>query len=439
MHVIKRFSQRFSSFYFSYLDKNTVLKEMKKLNLKKSVQDSDIPVKILKENADLFAHYIYLQFNEAVDSSKFADIFKSADIAAAFKQGSRNKKKNYRPISILPLISKIFEKIICRQLSSQFDNILSKFQCDFRKGYSPQHFLLLMIDKWKKAVDNHTVFGAVLINLSKAFHCISHDLLIAKLNAYGLYLPALKLITDYLQNRKQRTKIGSIYSDWEDIISGVPPGSILGPVLFNIFLCDLFLEDENNYFANYADDTTPYSVGSTTTEVLENLPGITKKLVTFANNQMKANDDKCHLILSSPDDSAVIQIENSTIKCSKVKKLFGVDIDYKLKFDIYVETICKIAHRKLSALSRITNYMELPKRCILMNAFFKVQFNYCPIIRMFHSRCLNNKINRLHERCIKMIYNDKISNFEELLNKDKSVSIHHNNIHALAIEMYNIT
>ena len=82
--------------------------------------------------------------------------------------------------------------------------------------------------------------------------------------------------------------------------------------------------------------------------------------------------------------------------------------------------------------------MELPKRRILMNAFFEAQFNYCPIIWMFHSRCLNNKINRLHERCLRMIYNDKISNFEELLNKDNSVSIHHNNIHALAIEMYKV-
>ena len=114
-------------------------------------------------------------------------------------------------------------------------------------------------------------------------------------------------------------------------------------------------------------------VGSTTTEVLENLSGITKRLFTwFANNQMKGSDDKCHLLLSSADDSPLIQIENSTIKCSKVKKLLGVHIDYKLKFDIHVETICGKAHSKLRALLRITNYMELPKRFILMNACLKL-------------------------------------------------------------------
>ena len=116
MHVIKRFSQRSSSFYFSHVDKNTVLKDIKKLNLNKAVQDSDIPVKILKENADFFADYIYFQFNEAVDTSKFVDFFKSADVLSAFKQSSRNKKENYRPISILSLISKIYLQATLKSL-----------------------------------------------------------------------------------------------------------------------------------------------------------------------------------------------------------------------------------------------------------------------------------------------------------------------------------
>ena len=116
-------------------------------------------------------------------------------------------------------------------------------------------------------VDSDKVFGRVLTDLSKAFNCICHDLLIAKLNANRLSSTALKLIKDYLQNIKQRTKMWSSYSDREDITSGVPQRLILEPLLLNNFFYDLFFEDENNYFANYADDTIPYSVVSTTAEV----------------------------------------------------------------------------------------------------------------------------------------------------------------------------
>ena len=215
-------------------------------------------------------------------------------------------------------------------------------------------------------------------------------------------------------------------------------GSILGPLLFNISLCDLFLEHEGYFFSNYADDTTPYVVANNTTEVVENLTNITQKLFTwFANNHVKANPSKYYLLLSTQEE-ANIQIANTTIKNSKSQKLLGVVLDNKLKFYIHVGNICQKANRKLNALARLTNYMELPKRRLLLNAFFKDEFNYCPVVWMFHSRSLNNKINRLHGRCLRIIYNDKHSNFDVLLEKDNSVSIHHNNIPSLDIELYKV-
>ena len=142
--------------------------------------------------------------------------------------------------------------------------------------------------------------------------------------------------------------------------------------MFNIFLCDLFLEHEECCFTNYADDTTPYVVANNTEEVIENVTNVTQKLFTWlANDQMKANHGKCHLLLSTQVE-ANIQIANTTMKCSQSEKTLGIILANQLKFYKHVENICQKASRKLNALERVTNYIELPKRCNLMNA--SIQF-----------------------------------------------------------------
>ena len=132
----------------------------------------------------------------------FPEILKHADITPLYKKGKKDIKGNYRPVSILPNLSKIFEKCMFEQMSQFFENIFSKYQCGFRKCFSTQQCLLAMLEKWKRCVDDLKMFGAFLTDLSKGFDCLDHELFIAKLNAYGFSLTALKLVHNYLSNRK---------------------------------------------------------------------------------------------------------------------------------------------------------------------------------------------------------------------------------------------
>ena len=147
-----------------------------------------------------------------------------------------------------------------QQISEYFESLLSKFQCGFRQGFSAQHCLLMLVEKMKKIRDNKGVFVGVLTDLSDAFDCIPHGLLIAKLNAFSFNKKSLSFISVYLYNRKQKTKVGSEFSDFLNILFGVPQGSILGPISYIISIADFFINNDTN-FASYADDTTPYVCG----------------------------------------------------------------------------------------------------------------------------------------------------------------------------------
>ena len=263
-------------------------------------------------------------------------------------------------------------------------------------------------------------------------------MLIAKLNAYGFSLTALKLVHNYVSNRKQRTKINSRYSSLLEIIFGVPQGSILGPLLFNIFLIDLFFIIQDTDIANYADGNTPYVIADNIDVVIKSLEEASEILFTsFNDNLMRINADKCHLLIST-NNTVKIKIGNFDITNIKSEKLLGVKFDHKLSLDDHISELCKKASRKIHALSRVASYMNISKGRILMNAFFKSQFSYCPLVWICHSRANNGKINRLHERCLRIIYSDKQSSFETLLEKDGSVSVHNRNLQILAIEMYKI-
>ena len=190
------------SFSFSQVERDEIMKEINRLNVNKATQSRDIPTKLIIVNSDIYGDFIFENYNNCISSFTFPSYLKNAIITPAHKKGTKTSKDNYRPVSILSNISKIYQRLMFKQISEYFEPILSKFQCGFRKGYSAQHCLLAMLEKWKSAVANKETFGALLTDFSKAFDCLNHDLLLAKLNAYGFSLPALRMIQSYLSNRK---------------------------------------------------------------------------------------------------------------------------------------------------------------------------------------------------------------------------------------------
>ena len=276
----------------------------------------------------------------------------------------------------------------------------------------------------------------MLTDLSKAFDCLNHGLLIAKLEAYGVGYPSLLLINSYLSNRIQRVKVNSTFSSSWESLYGVPQGSIPGPLLFNIYLCDLLNSLDDPTVVNYADDNTPFSTAQDINSVINKIGSNSIKLFQWlANNVVKANPEKSHLLLSKKQNNLYAVINSHEITNSNSEILLGITFDNELNFNEHVSNLCKQASNKLHALARASHYMSTDKKRLIMKAFTDSQFGYCPLVWMFCSRTMNARINRIHVRALRIIYNDLVSTFDELVTKDKSFTIHHRNIQTLAIEI----
>ena len=426
-------------FSFKLVSVKDIENEIRKLSPDKANTHKNIPIKVLKEAEKIVSHPLMDIWNkEMVGKRKFSIKLKLADIKPIHKKLESIYEKNYRPISILPVVSKIFERIMDKQMNPFVEKFLSPYISGYRKGHNAQYALTIMIEKWKQSVDNGGYAGGILTDLSKAFDTINHELLIAKMHAYGFDKPALSLISDYLSNRWQRTKINLEFSTWSELLRGMPQGSVLGPKFFNVYTNDLFYEFANTDICNLADDTTPYACDQNIENFFHRLEyDIQSALIWYEDNYMKTNEGKCHFLFTGiTEEHLWAKVGGEQIWESNKEILLGLTIDKNMKFDQHLNKLCKKASGKVSALARMARFLTFEKKRVLMSAFIESQFSYCPLIWMFCSCKMNRKMNHIHERALRIAYSDYSTSFEILLQKDRSVTIHHKNIQKVAVEMY---
>ena len=240
--------------------KPTTVDSVKKLNetdTKKAVGIDTIPPKLIKMASDFLAPILTTAINSSIENSMFPENAKVAPVVLLDKgKPDENDISNFMPVSLLNTFSKFYERVIKDQLVLSTENYFSPMVSAYRKNYSTQHVMTRLVEEWREYLGKNFVVGAVLTDLSKAFYCIAHDLLIAKLAAYGFSDTALRYIYSYLSNRNQCVRINNTLSNYQKIISGVPQGSKLGPIFFNLSINYLFFFVSDVSLHNFADDNT---------------------------------------------------------------------------------------------------------------------------------------------------------------------------------------
>ena len=411
-----KFKKRFSLKRVSVTD---VLKILNKINTKKATGFDNIPPKIIKEAAHILAKPLTDIINLSLFECIFPNKAKISSTLPFFKKGDRTNKSNYRPVSVLSIFSKVFEKVIQTQVSNYSDNFLSKYISAYRKNYSCQHVLIRLLEEWKYNLDNNNLVGSVLMDLSKAFDCIPHDLLIAKMEAYGFERNARKYIYSYLKGRRQCVKLNGTYSKFQTILAGVPQGSILGPIIFNIFINDLYFIFETANLHGFADDHTLSAESKNLNDLKLILCNESDKAIDWLNsNKMMVNPSKFQAIIFKKNKENIItslKIKDKEITTTDSVELLGIKIDNKLKFDEHIIKLCKKSTGLLNSLFRLRKFITGDAKKLAVNSFVISNFNYCPLIWHFSSYRSINTIEMIQKRALKFINENSNLDYYTLL------------------------
>lgn len=369
-----------------------------------------IPALVYQSIAEILALPLANIFNESIAHCEFPDCYKIALVTPIYKRGDRANASNYRPISSLPIISKVFEKLLHQQLMTRIEKhrLLSTRQFGFRKHHSTEQLIQSLLHNWRTELDKPKpcYIAALSLDVQKAFDSIDHTLLLKKLTQFSLDDHCIKLIASYLSNRSQIMKVSNSFSNPLCIKTGVPQGSILGPLLFSIMVNDL-LSTFPTSFA-YADDTIVYTAAHS--------PQITvskaSKLIThmaswYDKNNLMLNLGKTSLCIFTNRDTNLssysITISDVAIKNQDHLMVLGVVLDPKLTFHKHIDKAIAKSNSLIYLFTKIRKYLDTDQAALTYKSIIRPVLEYCPSLLLILSTQSERKLERSQNIAIRII------------------------------------
>lgn len=374
----------------------------------------NITVLDIKKNLDVLLPVLVDLYNKMLETCQFPEEFKIAKVTPVFKSGDKTNIKNYRPISLLTIFSKIAEKLIKRRLETFITNTIGydKYQYGFVKDRNTEVGISDFVEYISERIDNGNTTVALFVDFSKAFDTVHHDILLRKLENLGIRGMALTLLETYINNRRQFTMVNDNKSELKSIKSGVPQGSVLGPTLYNLYVMDIQnLQLKARYFS-YADDTVLVYSGTELQELEVNINEDLDKFVSWTgNNKLVVNASKTKFMTFKQKNKKMVPIKvninNKVIDEVETIKYLGVWVDNRLSWKQHIQSVEDKLVPLIGALYRCRDILCNKTKKLLYHAHIQSHLNYNITTWGNATKTLLSKLQRTQNKCIKSLYNIK--------------------------------